>query len=84
MISSILELKEYGMIDDWIAKHRPRLPQSCQKSDSKTFKSKKKGRKVGLSLKNLSGAFLVLGLGVFLSFCTFIFELLIERFRYNL
>lgn len=61
-------MKSYGMIDGWISKHRPRLHQ-CPITDPRNLNSKKSGKIPRLSLKNLSGAFTVLGFGLSLAIC---------------
>lgn len=75
--SRILEMKSYGIIDDWIAKHRSKL-RHCPDTYPNILKQKKKNVQT-LSLKNFAGAFTVLGFGVSLAFCTYIAEVILHR-----
>ena len=69
---SLLALQQTGIIDHWDSWFRP-LPPQCKANIRK--QSKKTGTKhVALSLKNLTGAFVVLLIGFSLSFLVFLVE----------
>jgi hypothetical protein len=67
----ILELLQIGLIDHWDTWFRPMPPQCSGKPQSG---NKKKKTTTPLSLKNLTGAFLVLLIGLSLSILSFLIE----------
>jgi hypothetical protein len=66
----ILELLQIGLIDHWDTWFRPMPPQCNGKPQS----GNKKKKTTPLSLKNLTGAFLVLLIGLSLSILSFLIE----------
>jgi hypothetical protein len=65
-----LELQQTGLIDHWDTWFRP-MPPQC---NGKPPMESKKKKQLPLSLKNLTGAFVVLLVGLSLSFLAFLFE----------
>lgn len=81
-IPRLLEIVEAGLVDYWDVWFRP-MPPQCQQNiksakpvDSKTLK--KKDKPPALTLRNLTGAFIVLLIGLSFSFLTFLGELIIS------
>ena len=66
-------MRETGFLDHWERQYFPNWDSPCL--------SKKDGKKkpTGLSLNNMSTAFVVLGVGVVASFVTFVGEKIIFR-----
>ncbi|EFX82161.1 hypothetical protein DAPPUDRAFT_316759 [Daphnia pulex] len=81
----ILELQQIGLVDHWDSWFRP-MPPQC---NGKPRSGNKKKKQLPLSLKNLSGTFLVLLAGLGLSLVAFLVENIISipergrRFRAN-
>jgi hypothetical protein len=70
----ILEVQQTGVVDFWDTWIRPMPPQCNGKPQS----GNKKKKTTPLSLKNLTGAFLVLSVGLSLSFLAFLVEKVIS------
>jgi hypothetical protein len=70
----ILEVQQIGVVDFWDTWIRPMPPQCNGKPQS----GNKKKKTTPLSLKNLTGAFLVLSVGLSLSFLAFLVEKVIS------
>lgn len=80
VVLRLLEIAQAGLVDYWDLWFRP-MPPQCQQNiktalDRKTLKMKDKPP--ALTLKNLTGAFLVLLFGLGFSFLAFICELIIS------
>ncbi|XP_046449191.1 ionotropic receptor 93a-like [Daphnia pulex] len=73
----ILELQQTGLIDYWDTWFRP-MPPQC---NGKPPMESKKKKQLPLSLKNLTGAFVVLLVGLSLSFLAFLCEKIISLHR---
>ncbi len=79
----LLEIMQAGLLDYWEERFRPIPPQcqgnikSCNPPDSKALKMK--DHPPALTLKNLTGAFIVLLLGFSLSFLAFLCESIISH-----
>jgi ionotropic glutamate receptor len=72
----LLELQQTGLIDFWDTWFRPMPPQCNGKAPTK-----RSGNKLSaLSLKNLTGAFLLLAVGLSLSLLVFLLEQIYYRF----
>jgi hypothetical protein len=67
-----MNLHQIGLIDFWDTWFRP-MPPQCT-GDIKSGNRKSGNKNSSLSLKNLTGPFLVLAIGVSLSLVAFIFE----------
>jgi ionotropic glutamate receptor len=73
----LLELQQTGIIDFWDTWFRPMPPQCNGKAPTK-----RSGNKLpALSLKNLTGAFLLLAVGLSLSLLVFLLEQIYYRFN---
>ena len=68
---SILQMYEAGLINKWNKKYKPDMRQCLDKNKKKNVKS--------LGLDNLTGAFVVLGAGYFVSLIVFICEKIFLR-----
>nr|CAH0101879.1 unnamed protein product [Daphnia galeata] len=72
----LLELQQIGLIDFWDTWFRPMPPQCNGKDPTKTSGNKLSA----LSFKNLTGAFLLLAVGLSLSLLVFLLEQIYYRF----
>ena len=73
----LLELQQTGIIDFWDTWFRPMPPQCNGKDPTKTSGNKLSA----LSFKNLTGAFLLLAVGLSLSLLVFLLEQIHYRFN---
>jgi ionotropic glutamate receptor len=71
-----LDLLQTGMIDHWDSWFRP-MPRQC-KANVKKGDKKRETKHMPISLKNLTGAFLVLSVGLSISFLAFLVEQIIS------
>ena len=75
----LLEIHQIGLLDYWESKLRP-MPSQCMKNlnmgDNTKNNSPSDGKHRRLSLKNLSGAFVVLAVGFCLSLFAFLVEII--------
>ncbi len=71
----VLEIQQIGVVDFWDTWFRPMPPQCNGKPQSG---NKKKKTTTPLSLKNLTGAFLVLSVGLSLSLLAYLCEKIIS------
>jgi hypothetical protein len=69
----LLALQQTGILDHWDSWFRP-LPPQCNANNRKQSKKTGTVRNAALSLKNLTGAFVVLLIGFSLSFLVFLVE----------
>jgi hypothetical protein len=67
-----MDLHQTGLIDFWDTWFRP-MPPQCT-GDIKSGNRKSKNKNSSLSIKNLTGPFLVFAVGLSLSFVAFILE----------
>ncbi|XP_046449207.1 ionotropic receptor 93a-like [Daphnia pulex] len=72
----LLDLLQTGMIDHWDSWFRP-MPRQC-KANVKKGDKKRETKHMPISLKNLTGAFLVLSVGLSISFLAFLVEQIIS------
>ena len=72
----ILELHQIGLVDFWDTWFRPMPPQCNGKPQQNV--NKKKNKVMPLSLNNLTGAFLVLLVGMSLSILAFLGEKIVS------
>ncbi|XP_046449196.1 glutamate [NMDA] receptor subunit 1-like [Daphnia pulex] len=75
MTLGILNLQEIGLVDFWDSWFRP-MPPQCP---GRPKKEKKSNKLSPLSLKNLTGAFVVLSVGLSLSLLAFLGEKIVSR-----
>lgn len=61
-----MEMREKGLLDEWASRSQPNARQCLVKNNKHIVKN--------LSLKDISGAFVVLSFGIFVSFLVFIGE----------
>jgi ionotropic glutamate receptor len=73
-----LELQQTGLIDHWDSWFRPMPPQCNGKAPTK---KKSENKLSALSFKNLTGAFLLLAVGLSLSLLVFLLEQIYYRFN---
>ncbi|EFX82126.1 hypothetical protein DAPPUDRAFT_241224 [Daphnia pulex] len=82
----LMELQQSGLIDYWDLWFRP-MPRQCQGKVKNGYKSTDNNQHRPLSLKNLTGAFIVLTVGISLSLLAFICEKIVcvsDRHRRHL
>jgi hypothetical protein len=72
----VLNLHQTGLIDFWDTWFRP-MPPQCT-GDIKSGHRKSKNKNSSLSLKNLTGPFLIIAVGLSLSFLAFLVEQIIS------
>lgn len=77
----LLALQQTGIIDHWDSWFRP-MPRQCLANIKKGAK-KLETKHSAISLKNLTGAFVVLSIGFSLSFLAFLVELIISMAKRN-
>lgn len=66
-----MQLREVGLLDEWVKRARPNPIQCLVKKNAHTVKT--------LTLKGLSGVFVVLAFGIALSILIFIVEQIVIR-----
>lgn len=74
IILRILEMRGNGLIDIWTKWYLPDVRQCLEKSDKFVRQKSSKAGSPRLSLKNLTGSFVVLLVGYLVSLCAFIVE----------
>lgn len=74
----LLELQESGLIDYWDLWFRPMSGPCMKNGKGSGFKSQGRNKHPPLSLKNLTGAFLVLSIGISLALWAFLCEKIIS------
>ena len=80
-MNRILELQEIGLIDFWDTWVRP-MPPKCINNLKIGYKPKKAADKIApITLQNFYSAFVVLAVGLSLSFFVFLHEKLVFAFR---
>ena len=72
--SRLTELIEYGILNYWETWFRPIPPQCTPNVKGQAEKEGNRSELSRLSLKNLTGAFVVFFIGIGLSFVVFIYE----------
>ncbi|XP_032789947.2 LOW QUALITY PROTEIN: glutamate receptor ionotropic, kainate 2 [Daphnia magna] len=75
---SFLELQESGLVNHWDLWFRPMPVQCMENFKSSRLKSSRSEKHLPLSLKNLTGAFLVLSVGISVAFLAFLCERIIS------
>lgn len=81
VIIRILELRDFGLLDFWAKRFQPDLRQCFDEADKIMQPKKSTGRKDSLSrlsIKNLTGAFVVLAVGYLFSFLVFLAEKIVS------
>lgn len=73
----VLELLQTGIIDKWDRSFHP-MPRQCMANGINSGKKRQETKNLSISLKNLTGAFVVYFVGFSLSCLTFLFELIIS------
>nr|CAH0101813.1 unnamed protein product [Daphnia galeata] len=73
----IMELGQSGLLDYWEILFRP-MPRQCQGKIQRGYKSPENNQHPPLSLKNLTGAFIILSIGFSLSILAFLVEQIIS------
>jgi ionotropic glutamate receptor len=71
-----LDLQQTGIVDHWDSWFRP-MPRQCKANVKKGYK-KPKTKHLPISLKNLTGAFVILLIGFSVSFLAFLVEQIIS------
>ena len=79
MIYRILDAYEFGLIDHWIDEAL-KIPGT-----DKCFETKpRKAKDVPIKLVDLTGAFLILGIGLGVSTLSFLLELIVAKYRHEM
>jgi ionotropic glutamate receptor len=75
-----MELQQSGLIDYWDTWFRP-MPLQCLGKIQYGYKAPNKNEHPPLSLKNLTGAFIILSVGLSLSLLAFLCEKILFLFK---
>ena len=81
VIIRIPELRDFGLLDFWAKRFQPDLRQCLDEAGKIMQPKKSTGRKDSLSrlsIKNLTGAFVVLAVGYLVSFLVFLAEKIVS------
>ena len=79
MVYRILDAWEFGLVDHWVNEGFY-IPGTDKCFDNKP----KKARDVPINLVDLTGAFLILGIGLGLAILNFLIELIVAKYRHEM